>query len=210
MTLSMSVSVSENTELEESIRNLEEQKKSSASEDENRAGPSKEVELEGIISNQAAELVFFKDKISQLEALQASSTSKSGEKSSVDTEDLKKKLSEAEGQNKKLKQLALKTKKEMDQTKKKLAASEEAKKKVEDQLKLASSKASSATSSFQTEYDRLQDELDQTKDERNNLQNEAETLKEKLDELQKAKEEKIIAKKEIERLTEKLTDTQTR
>ena len=52
----------------------------------------------------------------------------------------------------------------MDQTKKKLAASEEAKKKVEDQLKLASSKASSATSSFQTEYDRLQDELDQTKD----------------------------------------------
>ena len=92
-----------NKKLEESIRNLEEQKKSSASEDENRTGTSKEVELEGIISNQAAELVFFKDKISQLEALQASSPSESEEKSSVDTEDLKKKLSEAEGKNKKLK-----------------------------------------------------------------------------------------------------------
>ena len=92
-----------NKKLEESIRNLEEQKKSSASEDENRTGTSKEVELEGIISNQAAELVFFKDKISQLEALQASSPSESEEKSSVNTEDLKKKLSEAEGKNKKLK-----------------------------------------------------------------------------------------------------------
>ena len=193
-------------------------KKSSLSsvsqEDQKPTSSSKEVELEGIISNQAAELVFFKDKISQLEALQASAPKSSVESSEVppsaDIEELKKKLSDAEGQNKKLKQLALKTKKEMDQTKKKLAASEDEKRKVQEQLKLASSKASSAMSSFQTEYDRLQDELDQTKDQRNNLQSETETLKEQLEELQNEKEEKLIAKKEIERLTEKLTDTQTR
>merc|ERR1712131_111867 len=72
-----------NNQLEESIRNLEEQndnlKKSSppsvSQDDEKQSSQSKEVELEEIISNQAAELVFFKDKISQLEALQAPKSS---------------------------------------------------------------------------------------------------------------------------------------
>ena len=65
-------------------------------------------------------------------------------------------MEKSEVQNKKLKQLALKTKKEIDSLKKKLEKSDEEKKKIETKLKEINSKASNATSSFQAEYDRLQ------------------------------------------------------
>ena len=56
--------------------------------------------------------------------------------------------------------MALKTKKELEESKKKLEKEKSEKTALDKKLKEASSKASSATSSFQAEYDRLQDDLE--------------------------------------------------
>ena len=153
-----------------------------------QAEPNKRIaELEKLLAEQAADLAATRDEM----------------RSNGD-------LEKAESQNKKLKQLALKTKKESDALKKKMEKVEEERKKTETKLKEINSKASNATSSFQAEYDRLQDELEQSQSDMKTLSDTNDTLKSTVCELSNVKEEKEMAKSELGFITEKLSTISSR
>ena len=126
---------------EENVKS--EKREESVTPPDDSSASQKVAELEDIVMRSAAEMAFMKSKLVRLEEL----------------EKIEQKFTAMSETNKKLKQLVLKNKKELEEGKKKLKKEFQEKEKIQEKLKEASSKASNATSSFQEEYDRLQAEL---------------------------------------------------